>query len=142
MAGDRWRLIEELTGTDGVIDGKLRGLLFTRCRVRRHLVANILLQYAQVGSPVSVGHDWTPDEMEAEVTKGPQTSALEDDSISKIQAEAREKVKQGFATIVWWDDIKQNPPSNLKMSPLAMIPHKSRKYREILDLSFELNVAG
>ena len=105
-------------------------------------MANILLQYAQVGSPVSVGHDWTPDEMEAEVTKGPQTSALEDDAISKIQAEAREKVKQGFATIVWWDDIKQNPPSNLKMSPLAMIPHKSRKYREILDLSFELNVAG
>ena len=41
-----------------------------------------------------------------------------------------------------WDDIKQNPPSNLKISPLEMIPHKSSKYRAILDLSFALNVAG
>ena len=41
-----------------------------------------------------------------------------------------------------WDDIKQNPPSNLKISPLAMITHKSRKYRAILDLSFALKVAG
>ena len=29
----------------------------------------------------------------------------------------------------------------LKISPLAMIPHKSRKYRAILDLSFELRLA-
>ena len=28
------------------------------------------------------------------------------------------------------------------MSPLAMIPHKSRKYRAILDLSLELKVFG
>ena len=41
-----------------------------------------------------------------------------------------------------WDVIKQNPPSNLKISPLEMILHKSRKYRAILDLSFALNVAG
>ena len=34
------------------------------------------------------------------------------------------------------------PRSNLKISPLAMILHKSRKYRAILDLSFVLKVAG
>ena len=60
----------------------------------------------------------------------------------KIQVEAREKSVQGFSTIVGWDDIKQNPPKNLKISPLAMILHKSRKYRSILDLSFALKVAG
>ena len=40
-----------------------------------------------------------------------------------------------------WDDIKQNPPSNLKFSPLAMIPHKSRKYISIFDLLFGLKMA-
>ena len=62
--------------------------------------------------------------------------------MSKIQVEAQEKAAQGFATIVRWDGIKHNPPSNLKFSPLAMIPHKSKKYRAILDLSFALKVAG
>ena len=83
---------------------------------------------------VLVRRDWTPDKMEASVTKGPHSSALEYDAVSQIQAEAREKSAQGFATIVMWDDIKQNPPSNLKFLPVVMIPHKSRKYREILDL--------
>ena len=39
-----------------------------------------------------------------------------------------------------WDDIKDNPPEQLKISPVAMIPHKSRKYRAILDLSFKLRL--
>ena len=39
-----------------------------------------------------------------------------------------------------WGDIEQNPLSNLTISPLAMIPHNSRKYRAILDLSFSLKV--
>ena len=80
--------------------------------------------------------------MEAEVTKGPHSLALEDDANNKIQVEAQEKAAQGFATTVRWDCIKQNPPSILKFSPLEMIPHKSRKYREILDLSYALKVAG
>ena len=67
---------------------------------------------------------------------------MEDDSISQIQVEAREKSAQGFSTIVRWNNIKQNPLSNLKISPLAMIPHKSNKYRAILDLLFALKVTG
>ena len=66
---------------------------------------------------------------------------MEYDTISKIQVEAQEKAAQGFSTIVRWYGIKQNPPSDLKISPLAMILHKSRKYRAILDLSFALKVA-
>ena len=67
---------------------------------------------------------------------------MKDEAISKIQVEAWGKSAQGFATIVRWDDIKQNPPSNFKISLLEMILHKSRKYREILDLSFALEVTG
>ena len=35
--------------------------------------AYLLLQYARVVCLVSVGHDWTPDVMEAAVTKGPHS---------------------------------------------------------------------
>ena len=56
------------------------------------------MQYARVGCPVSVGRDWNPDVMGAAVTKVPHSSALEDDAISIIQVEAREKSAQGFTT--------------------------------------------
>ncbi len=39
-----------------------------------------------------------------------------------------------------WDSIKRNPPSQLKISPIAAIPHKSRGFRSILDLSFSLRL--
>ena len=57
-----------------------------------------------------VGRDWNLEEMEAAVTKGPHSSALEYDAISQIQVEAQEKSAQGFETIVKLDDIKYNPP--------------------------------
>jgi hypothetical protein len=41
-----------------------------------------------------------------------------------------------------WDDIKHNFPKNLKISPLAAVPRKSRVYQMILDLSFQLLVNG
>ncbi len=40
--------------------------------------------------------------------------------------------------MVWWEDIKGDHPRQLKVSPVAAIPHKSRAYCSILDLSFAL----
>lgn len=53
-----------------------------------------------------------------------------------------EKVEQGYAQLVAWDAIKNNPPKTLKISPIAAIPHKSRGFRMILDLSHGVTVAG
>ena len=64
------------------------------------------------------------------------------EAIDQIQRETREKVAQGFAEIFLWEELKKNLPEKLKLSPLAMVPHKSRKFRAILDLSFALLVAG
>jgi hypothetical protein len=50
--------------------------------------------------------------------------------------------KEGYCRLVNWIDTKDNFPTNLKISPLAAAPHKSRKYRMILDLSFQLLVNG
>ena len=54
--------------------------------------------------------------------------------------EVTDKVAQGQACVVLWDDIKDNHPCQLKVSPVAAIPHKSRAYRSILDLSFALRL--
>ena len=102
----------------------------------------MLREYAEKGCPVSVGRDWTLDELSAAAERGPHRSALEPDAIAQIQVEAREKEAQGFCKLYDWEELKRDLPKKLKLSPLAMIPHKSRKYRAILDLSFELRLAG
>jgi hypothetical protein len=43
---------------------------------------------------------------------------------------------------VAWDDIKNNPPHQLKILPIAAILHKSKDFRSILDLSFRLRLAN
>jgi hypothetical protein len=44
----------------------------------------------------------------------------------------------GQAKLVLWDDINDNPSPQLKISPIAAIPHKSKAFRSILDLSISL----
>jgi len=54
----------------------------------------------------------------------------------------KKKEKNGYARVVTWGNIKNNMPVNLKISPVAMIPHASKPYRCILDLSFSLKAHG
>ncbi len=42
--------------------------------------------------------------------------------------------------MVQWDSIKNNPPKKLKISPIAAIPHKSKDFQSILDLSVRLRL--
>ena len=74
--------------------------------------------------------------MQAAIDRGPHVSALIPEAISQLRQEVADKVASGQARVVKWDDIKDNPPKELKISPLAMVPHKSKPYRAILDLSF------
>ena len=39
-----------------------------------------------------------------------------------------------------WDNIKNDPTQQLKISPIAAIPHKSKAFSSILDLSFRLRL--
>ena len=105
-----------------------------------HPAAPLLLKYATEGCPVNTGQPWTLEEMEAAIHQGPHASALAQDAIAAFDIELREKLQKGQARIVNWEDIRQNPPPQLKISPLAMVPHKSRHYRSILDLSFPVKL--
>jgi hypothetical protein len=82
-----------------------------------------------------MGDTWTQELIEAAIKKGAHPSALDPEASRQLRDETLEKVNQGYARLVYWDDIKNNPPPNLKISPIAAIPHKSRKWRMILDLS-------
>jgi hypothetical protein len=78
--------------------------------------------------------------MQAAVDRGPHRSALTDDAIAHFRAEVDEKIKSGQAKLGAWDSIKDNPPAELKISPIAAVPHKSKLFRSILDLSFNLRL--
>lgn len=86
------------------------------------------------------GREWTVEEMTAAVERGPHESSLTSEAIQHFAAEVLEKVATGQAKVVNWDDIKDNPPPQLKISPVAAIPHKSKAFRTILDLSFRLRL--
>jgi len=60
------------------------------------------------------------------------------EAIAHFAEEVREKVRTNQARVVEWDMIKDNPPQELKISPIAAISHKSKAYGSILDLSFRL----
>jgi hypothetical protein len=75
------------------------------------------------------------------VVRGPHVSTMDPAAMDQLAGEVAEKVRNKQARIVLWDDVKHNPPSKLKISPIAMIPHKSRGFRAILDLSFCLRLS-
>jgi len=63
------------------------------------------------------------------------------EAMEYIQSEAFDKERIGKATIVEWiGELKRLPPEQLKVSPIAAIPHKSRAFWSILDLSFILRL--
>lgn len=105
-----------------------------------HPARNILLQYAQEGCPVETGEPWTREMIEAAVMRGPHVSAMVPEAMNQLQLEVAEKEKNDQVRVVNWDDIKDNLPKELKVSPIAMIPHKSRMFRAILDLSFGIRL--
>jgi hypothetical protein len=78
--------------------------------------------------------------MQTVVDRGSHWSALTDDATAHFRAEVDEKVKIGQTKLVAWDSIKDNPPAELKISPIAAIPHKSKQFCSILDLSFNLQL--
>ena len=121
--------------------GKL-GLMWPRNHAMQHNATPLLNTYAQTGCPVDCGPDWSVDHLELLLRRGPHISAKQKIAAKQLQLETNEKIKHGYARIVKWGSIKDNLPQKLKISPIAMIPHKTRGFRAILDLSFNLSHNG
>jgi len=107
-----------------------------------HPATETLLNYATKGYPTNTGKPWTREETEAAIARGPHVSALDPAAMKQLVTEIMEKVKQKQYRLVKWDDRKVNPPEQLILLPIVMIPHKSRLFRAILDLSFSIRLAN
>ena len=115
-----------------------KGLMWPTGPALTHPAASILDDYSTQGCPVDCGPDWTRDQILAALAYGSHPSAKIPAALQCLIKEAEAKVENGFASIVTWGEIKDNIPQKLKISPVAMIPHKSRAFRGILDLSFHV----
>ena len=115
------------------------GLMWPRGIANLHPAAPLLHQYSTQGCPVDCGKEWSEEQIIAAILRGPHISAHHPVAKQCLIDEALEKERGGYATIIKFKDIKNQLPKSLKISPVAMIPHKSRQYRCILDLSFDIN---
>jgi hypothetical protein len=106
----------------------------------KHPAASTLQEYATYGCSAKTGKEWTKAEIWEAVKRGPHVLALSVDALEHFKEEARRKVATGQATIIDWDTIKHNPPPQMKVLPIVAIPHKSKAFRSILDLSFSLRI--
>ena len=116
------------------------GLVLPRGAALDHPAAPMLLEFATHGCKAGIDTQWTTEMIEAAITRGAHPSALQPEPAKQLREETLEKVAQGYARLIPWDSIKQSPPQNLKISPIAAIPHKSRGYRMILDLSHGVSI--
>ena len=103
-----------------------------------HPAADLLTEYATFGCPANTGADWTVEELQTAIDVGPHVSAMVPDAMQQLQEEVAVKIDNGQVKVFLWDDLKKRLPSKLKISRIAMIPHKSKPYRAILDLSYPI----
>ncbi len=109
-------------------------------RALNHPAATLLREWSTLGCPTRTGRHWTKGEIWAAVERGPHRSATSPEALKHFEEEIKEKLHKNQARLVAWDTIKDNPPAQLKISPIAAIPHKSKAFRSILDLSFRLRL--
>ncbi len=103
-----------------------------------HPAAELLKEWAIYRCPTCTRKSWMQALMQVAVDQGSHCLALSDDAIVHFRAEVDKKGKSWQAKLVAWDSIKDNPPAELSISPIAAIPHRSKLFCLILDLLFHL----
>ncbi len=105
-----------------------------------HPVGELLAEWSQLGCLTKTGRPLSKEEMWEAVACGPHQSSLSPKALAHFVKESVAKVKAGQAKLVLWEDIKDNLPPQLKILPIVAIPHKSKTFCLILDLSFRLRL--
>ena len=116
-----------------------RGLMYPGRLAQQHPAGPMLQKFGTEGCPVDIAEDWTIEQLDQAVEYGAHPSAEEAEAAKCCREEALEKVKQKFMKLVPYSKLRPllvaGKKTNIKVSPIAAIPHKSRAYRMILDLS-------
>ena len=117
-----------------VAQGKRRKLMEPAQWMRFHPFVATLEKWAD-GVTAVCGDPWSRAAIDSAVQRGPHTSALLPEARALIEDEVQYQIQAGFSEIVEWQGIREHPPANLKVSPLAVIPQAGRRGRLLLDLS-------
>ena len=116
-----------------------RGLMFPGRVAQAHPMGPTLQQYGTTGCPAEIAENWTLEQLDQAVAYSAHPSASTPEAATALRDETLEKVHQGLSKLVSWKQLRQQIVEGLKphtkVSPIAAIPHKSRLFRMILDLS-------
>ena len=81
-----------------------------------------LSRWSLEGCEVDCGAPCLEEALTAAVDRGPHKGALSEEAMQLVHDDVEYQVKAGFAEIYFWDDLKGDPPSNLKFYPVIIIP--------------------
>ena len=127
-------------------------LMYPGAIAQQHTAGPMLTQWGTTGCPVAIEKEWSLDQLDQAVAYGAHPSAREPVAAKALNIETMDKVTKGFASIMRWSQLRKRllkaPPRKNprhhnrgqkkrlpKISPCAAIPHKSRLFRLLLDLS-------
>jgi hypothetical protein len=88
------------------------------------------------GVEVDCGADWSREMVEVALQRGAHPSAQTPEAIQLFKEDIAYQVNGGFCDVMLASELMKNPPTNLKVSPVATVPQANRRPRIILDLSF------
>ena len=115
-----------------------KSLLGLMCKnppyAKDHDAIPLLKGYARDGYTLDCGDDWTQEHIELMLQRGTHRSAFAKKAVRQLCQETADKITHKYTRMVKWGEIKTKIPKKLKISPVAMIPHKSKPYRCIMDL--------
>jgi hypothetical protein len=80
-----------------------------------HPAAPLLQKYASFGCTAVTGQEWIKAEIWVAVVRGPHIFALSVESVEHFHQKCISKVSAGQAKVVLWNDIKDNPPPEMKV---------------------------
>lgn len=118
-----------------LLQGKPRSLMQVQPLAEVHPFAPTLREWEQ-GIKVDCGEDWDWSVVEEAVARGPHPSAQTDESYELFRDDIAYQEQAGFCKVYTWSELQAKRPSNLKVSPVAVVPQEGRRGRIILDLSF------
>jgi len=132
-----------MTQTTGPNDGPAskaqgrmnRRLMLPSACVDFHAFAETLGK-RETGVPVDCGDPWEWDTVVAAVEQGAHKLATSLESIALVEEDVAYQVAAGYTTVMPWEELCRLRPTNLKISPLAVVPQRNRRGRMILDLWF------
>jgi len=96
-------------------------------KAKMHPVVPLLLQYTNIGCPIDVGTPWLKGKIMTATKRGAHKSAMVLEAMDMMLNEVKGKEK--LVEIVYFDELEHLFGTleweQLKLSPLAMMPHKS-----------------